>query len=197
MIDKVKRMHDDPSEHPSEKADGETAELKREVERLRTSLSEREDRLRAERERFEEDLLQARRELAQARVAQEDLTEQLSTCRAASQSQTPVAAASRKQGTRSWRTHWSRTARRMERDIQLMYRCGLFDADWYRVEYPDVANTRMDPAEHYLLHGAAEGRNPGPQFNTNQYLYDHPDLADSGENPLLHFLRLRGTAGPR
>jgi hypothetical protein len=195
MIGEAKRMHDDPGGHPLESADNEVAGLKREVERLRAALSEREDRARAECARFAEDLLQTRRELAQARVAQEDLTEQLSACRAAPQAQTPAAA--RDPGTRSWRARWSRTARRRERDIQLLYQSGLFDADWYRVEYPDVANTRLDPAEHYLLHGAAEGRNPGPQFNTNQYLYDHPDLADSGENPLLHFLGSRGTADAR
>lgn len=184
---------------PREKVGSETAELNREVERLRAAVAERDDRLRTLRQRFEDDLLQARRELAQARVELENLAEQLSASRSASQSQTTVAATGRKQDmlTRSWRARWSRTARRMQRDIQLLYQSGLFDADWYRVQYPDVANTRMDPAEHYLLHGAAEGRNPGPQFDTNQYLYDHPDLADSEENPLLHFLMSRGTAGPR
>lgn len=180
-------MHDDPLERPSGKA-GETADLKEEMERLRS-----------ERARLEQDLLQARRELAQARAEQENIAEQLSACRAASESQTSAAAPGRSHGRRprSWRARWSRPARRLESDIQLLYRSGLFDADWYKIEYPDVANTRVDPAEHYLLHGAAEGRNPGPQFNTNQYLYDHPELADSEENPLLHFLRFRGAAGPR
>lgn len=192
-------MHDDPRARPPGTAHSETAELTREVERLRAALTEREDQLRIERERLADDLLQARRELAQARMEQENLAEQLSACRAASQSQTPTIASGRERGARprSWRARWSQATRRTERDVQLLYQSGLFDADWYRTEYPDVANTHMDPAEHYLLHGASEGRNPGPQFNTSQYLYDHPDLADSDENPLLHFLRFRGTSGPQ
>jgi hypothetical protein len=55
----------------------------------------------------------------------------------------------------------------------------------------------MNPAEHYMLHGAFEGRNPGPQFDTRQYLFDHPDLVEAGENPLLHFIRSSGAAGSR
>ena len=191
----VKRMHDDTGERPPESAGSGTAELKREVDLLRAVQAER-DQLRARCGRLEDDLLQVRRELAEVRLQQENLAEQLSECRTASQPQTAVAPG-RKQGARSWRARWSRTARRREHDIRLLYQSGLFDAEWYLTEYPDVANTRLDPAEHYLLHGAAEGRNPGPQFNTNQYLFDHPDLVDSGENPLLHFLRLHGTAGPR
>jgi hypothetical protein len=44
---------------------------------------------------------------------------------------------------------------------------------------------------HYIEHGAAEGRNPSAEFNTNRYLAEHPELAESGENPLLHFVRTR------
>jgi hypothetical protein len=41
---------------------------------------------------------------------------------------------------------------------------GLFDADWYLTTYPDVAAAGLDPIDHYLNHGASEGRNPGPGF---------------------------------
>ena len=35
---------------------------------------------------------------------------------------------------------------------------GLFDARAYLALYPDVAEQRMDPIRHYILHGLAEGR---------------------------------------
>ena len=50
--------------------------------------------------------------------------------------------------------------------------------------------TGLPPALHYLRHGAAEGLDPSPRFDTTQYLADHPDVAASGANPLLHHLRL-------
>ena len=39
----------------------------------------------------------------------------------------------------------------------------LFDADWYLAQYEDVARSGLDPLAHYLKHGAAEGRDPGPK----------------------------------
>lgn len=85
--------------------------------------------------------------------------------------------------------------RAMLEDIRLVRASKWFDAEWYVAEYPDVANAGMDPAEHYLRHGAPERRDPGPMFNTGAYLRDHPELVDSGINPLLHFLRSRQNGG--
>src|SRR5262249_49786791 len=48
-------------------------------------------------------------------------------------------------------------------------------------------------ALHYLQYGAAEGRDPGPQFNSASYLSHHPDLAAAAVNPLVHYAR-RGAA---
>jgi hypothetical protein len=168
------------------------------VERLRELLAERDGMLRQARERFELDLLQARRELAAARAEQERLAEELSASRSGNPaSASPVSGGpGRTRHPRWWRARLSQRERRMQHDMQLLYQSGLFDAEWYCAEYPDVANTGMNPAEHYLLHGAFEGRNPGPQFDTRQYLFDHPDLVEGGENPLLHFIR-SGAAGSR
>ncbi|MBU3076994.1 sulfotransferase family protein [Sphingomonas quercus] len=52
---------------------------------------------------------------------------------------------------------------------ELIRNSGLFDADWYRAAYPDVAASGLDPATHYLRIGAAEGRNPSPLFDTGFY----------------------------
>ncbi len=192
-------MHDHRDGHPDDRIDSRVAVLQHEMERLRAVLAERDDALRAMRERFEHDLLQARRELAQVRGEQEQLAEELCAAHAASPAPVPVAHANRAQQVRwrPWRAWVPRSERPMQREIDLLRQSGLFDADWYLAEYPDVANTGGDPAEHYLLHGAAEGRNPGPEFNTHQYLFDHPDLIDSGENPVLHFLKSARTARPR
>jgi O-antigen biosynthesis protein len=40
----------------------------------------------------------------------------------------------------------------------------FFDADFYLGTYPDVASSGLDPAMHYLLHGALEGEIPGLTF---------------------------------
>ncbi|MGA8707259.1 MAG: hypothetical protein WB646_09750 [Steroidobacteraceae bacterium] len=65
----------------------------------------------------------------------------------------------------------------------------VFDCGWYLAAYPDVAAAGVNPLEHYLRHGAAEGRDPGPLFSTNWYLQTYPDIAAAGVNPLEHYLR--------
>lgn len=65
---------------------------------------------------------------------------------------------------------------------------GLFDADWYRRTYPDVAAAASDPLIHYLRFGAWEGRQPNEWFDSRTYLYLHPELVASRTCPLLHYL---------
>lgn len=64
---------------------------------------------------------------------------------------------------------------------------GLFDAAWYREQYPEIDLLNVDPLLHFVAQGAAEQRNPHPLFDTNFYLEKNPDLTTSGRNPLLHF----------
>jgi len=73
-------------------------------------------------------------------------------------------------------------------DIGLLLTSEYFDVDWYLRAYPDVAENQINPAEHYLLHGAAEGRLPGPLFDGVWYLQRYPDVAMVNMNPLLHFI---------
>ncbi|MBZ4022150.1 hypothetical protein CKO11_06720 [Rhodobacter sp. TJ_12] len=54
--------------------------------------------------------------------------------------------------------------------------------------YPDVAQTGLDPALHYLKYGAMLGRDPSAAFETKFYLETYPDIAASGVNPLVHYL---------
>ena len=64
----------------------------------------------------------------------------------------------------------------------------LFDADWYRSEYPDVAAAGTDPVTHFFANGAREGRNPNRYFVTSLYLEKYPDIALAEMNPFLHYL---------
>jgi GT2 family glycosyltransferase/glycosyltransferase involved in cell wall biosynthesis len=82
---------------------------------------------------------------------------------------------------------WSAIKRLYE--YVLIHKSGLFDADYYRIGYKDVAESGMDPLLHFTLHGAYEGRNPGPQFDMRLYCASYPDLVASGMNPMIHFLR--------
>ena len=59
---------------------------------------------------------------------------------------------------------------------------------WYLETYPDVAALGMDAATHYLLYGAAMGRNPGKKFDTRFYQASYPDAAASNLNPVVHYV---------
>lgn len=63
----------------------------------------------------------------------------------------------------------------------------LFDAAWYLSRYPDVAETGIDPLDHYVRWGVAEGRDPNPLFATQWYLTQNPDVASADLGPLTHF----------
>ncbi|WP_375055686.1 glycosyltransferase [Zobellella sp. DQSA1] len=70
---------------------------------------------------------------------------------------------------------------------QQMQSSGLLDNDWYLAHYPDVAQAGMAPAQHYLHHGAAEGRDPGPGFSTSGYRLAYPGVGFY-QCPLIHYL---------
>ena len=54
---------------------------------------------------------------------------------------------------------------------------------------------RIDPWEHYLAYGAAEGRNPHPLFDTAYYLKQCPEVATGRLNPLIHFFQAGAAQG--
>ena len=62
---------------------------------------------------------------------------------------------------------------------------GLFDGDWYLLNNADVRISGADPLTHYMRHGFAEGRSPGPNgiapaaFRATRF--GHPDQAGSGK----------------
>ncbi|SLK11352.1 hypothetical protein SAMN06295987_11428 [Novosphingobium mathurense] len=80
------------------------------------------------------------------------------------------------------------TTRRRTDQLELLRTTELFNGWWYLSKYEDVRIQGLDPAEHYLDHGAAEGRSPGPDFDARWYLEINPDVREAGVNPLLHYL---------
>ncbi len=53
---------------------------------------------------------------------------------------------------------------RVRRQMALLQKSGLFDAEWYLKHYTDVAAAGIDPLKHYVVHGAREGREPNGLF---------------------------------
>jgi hypothetical protein len=76
---------------------------------------------------------------------------------------------------------------RVNEAIKLVRNSRLFDSAFYLSTYPDLAAAAIDPAEHYFLCGATEGRNPGPLFSTSEYLQQNPDVATAKLNALYHY----------
>lgn len=72
--------------------------------------------------------------------------------------------------------------------VRLIRNSGLFDPVWYRARYPDISDLKGDPIRHYVLHGAAEGRDPSGVFDTAFYLTQYPDLDVSKIPPLSHYI---------
>ena len=78
--------------------------------------------------------------------------------------------------------------KQLKKQAKILQRSGLFDNQWYLTNYPDVAASKVDPAEHYLEFGAAEGRKPNASFDSTWYTKHYPDIATAGINPLLHYV---------
>ena len=74
-------------------------------------------------------------------------------------------------------------------------RSGLFDPEYYRRIYPDIARRNLDPLVHYLEEGAALGRDPHPEFDAGFYLEQCRVRGEAPPNPLLHYLRIGAARG--
>lgn len=82
----------------------------------------------------------------------------------------------------------------MVAEYRLLSVSELFDKDWYLRTYPDVAQANCDPIVHYLKFGTSEGKNPGPRFNTNEFVRRYKDAMPHGQNPLVYCI-LNGKTG--
>ena len=77
--------------------------------------------------------------------------------------------------------------RSYEKPERILSRSLLFDGEWYLKTYPDVAESELDPASHYLQIGFLKGYDPSVFFGTETYYVLNPDIR--GINPLLHYLQ--------
>lgn len=85
----------------------------------------------------------------------------------------------------------SSSASTTELAVKIIKQSGKFDTQWYLKTNPDIAEHKYwskNPIQHYLMHGAREGRNPSPFFDTSWYLEEYDDVHEEGMNPLLHYI---------
>lgn len=77
-------------------------------------------------------------------------------------------------------------------DYELVRDSGLFDRQYVRSAYPDLAHPGMDLLRHYLEFGWRENRNPSARFDSHYVataLIGQSTDGKSGENPLLAYLK--------
>lgn len=72
--------------------------------------------------------------------------------------------------------------------LDIIRSSSLFDEEWYYEKYPDVKESGVDAATHYLKFGAKELRDPSCYFSTRWYLESYSDVEESGINPLYHYI---------
>jgi hypothetical protein len=81
--------------------------------------------------------------------------------------------------------------------LKLLSESPLFDANWYRNQYPDVAKSALEPALHYIRRGGAAKRKPSIYFDTVYYLDQNPSVVTSGIPPLVHYLKYGQAEGKK
>ncbi|EFN8840338.1 hypothetical protein D6914_23805, partial [Escherichia coli] len=86
------------------------------------------------------------------------------------------------------KTKKQKNTKKLNETIQLIRESIYFDSDWYLSQNPDVKNSGIDPARHYLLFGGFENRNPSTKFSNEIYFELHPDVKEKGINPLEHYI---------
>ncbi|NYU09458.1 hypothetical protein A8O28_10125 [Enterobacteriaceae bacterium CCUG 67584] len=77
---------------------------------------------------------------------------------------------------------------KIKKSVELIKNSELFDTEWYLTQYPDVKDSGIDPARHYLLFGGFEQRDPSALFSSQGYLDLYTDVKESGMNPLVHYI---------
>jgi GT2 family glycosyltransferase len=73
-----------------------------------------------------------------------------------------------------------------------------FDHAFYLSNNPDVAQSGIDPVEHYCTVGWQQKRDPHSEFSTSGYLQVNADVSEADLNPFVHWVvdgRLEGRVG--
>lgn len=82
-----------------------------------------------------------------------------------------------------------------QKELAYINHSSLFDEKWYISQNPDIANSNINPQEHYLKYGWKEGLNPSPKFDGNRYLQDNQDVLNANVCPLVHYLTIGAREG--
>ncbi|MCJ7696161.1 MAG: glycoside hydrolase family 99-like domain-containing protein, partial [Anaerolineaceae bacterium] len=78
---------------------------------------------------------------------------------------------------------------KLKKDLQIIHQSLYFDEEYYLANNDDVKKAQVDPVTHYMYFGGFEGRDPGPEFSSVEYIEMYQDVKRSGINPLVHFLK--------
>lgn len=74
-----------------------------------------------------------------------------------------------------------------KRQIEIVKKSPFFDEKWYLEQNMDVKASGTNAAKHYVKYGWKEGRNPSPEFDTNDYKLKHSELIEKDWCPLFHY----------
>jgi hypothetical protein len=81
------------------------------------------------------------------------------------------------------------------REFRAVAAASIFDEHFYLLSYPEVAEARISPFEHYLVTGRFEKRRPSAIFDPAAYLEANPDVAAAGVEPFLHYVLVGRASG--
>ena len=70
----------------------------------------------------------------------------------------------------------------------LIRNSGVFEPDWYRARLPQADRDVHDLIAHFLHEGTERQLDPGPLFDTSEYLLRNWQLVPGRDNALLHYL---------
>ncbi|WP_170296048.1 glycoside hydrolase family 99-like domain-containing protein [Azospirillum brasilense] len=98
--------------------------------------------------------------------------------------------------TRPWNEHMldEHTGNDMVDNYNVIAASGLFNSEWYLERNSDVSEAGIDPLEHYINYGSAEGRYPIPGFDPKFYRETYKDIG--AIEPYAHYI-LHGAAEKR
>ena len=158
---------------------------------------------------LEAELADARAELAELRVAQEQVAEREARLVAARDAADRAArslsealaervridAAGRGRGGVLMKSRQKPPTRDEEAQLEMLRGSSMWDPAWYLRTYPDVVELGEDPALHFIRHPYFPVRHPSERFDVRQYLIDHPEAVEQRVNPLVHFLLTAESVG--
>ncbi|MGV8931102.1 MAG: CDP-glycerol glycerophosphotransferase family protein [Luteimonas sp.] len=81
-------------------------------------------------------------------------------------------------------------AAQLQADVDLLIASGLFDADYYLDNNPDVATSGIDPLQHFCKHGWRELRKPCLGFDVWWYWVTYLDPTRESINPFVHYVQV-------